>query len=65
MGIVLGPLMRTVLRPLHSPTEQLGQFLVGMAMGKYDKQLEVGGNGITNLGGSRILDNWAFRRLYG
>ncbi|RSM01823.1 hypothetical protein CDV31_011172 [Fusarium ambrosium] len=65
MGYVLGPLMRTILHPLHSPTEKLGPFLVGMAMGKYDKQLDVGGKGITDLNGSRILDNWAFRRLYG
>uniref|UniRef100_A0A0B7KE37 NAD(P)-binding domain-containing protein n=1 Tax=Bionectria ochroleuca TaxID=29856 RepID=A0A0B7KE37_BIOOC len=64
VGSVLGPLMRAILRPLHSPTEQLGRFLVGMAMRTYDEQLEVGGNGITNVDGSRILDNWAFRRLY-
>ncbi|KAL2679200.1 hypothetical protein Neosp_009964 [[Neocosmospora] mangrovei] len=65
MSFVLGPLMRTVLHPLHSPTEQLGAFLAKMAMGKYDKQLDAGGKGITDLNGSRILDNWAFRRLYG
>lgn len=65
MNFALGPLMRTALRPLHSPTEHLGPFLVGMAMGKYDKELDAGGRGITNLNGSRILDNWAFRKLYG
>ncbi|RSL55251.1 hypothetical protein CEP54_009501 [Fusarium duplospermum] len=65
MDFVLGPLMRTVLHPLHSPTEKLGPFLVGMAMGKYDKQLDAGGKGITDVNGSKILDNWAFRRLYG
>ncbi|KAG5664639.1 hypothetical protein KAF25_008373 [Fusarium avenaceum] len=58
------PLMRTVLNSLHSPTEQLGPFLAGMAMGKYDKQLDAGGEGIANLNGSRILENLAFRRLY-
>ncbi|KAJ4251379.1 hypothetical protein NW762_011360 [Fusarium torreyae] len=65
MGFFLGPLMRTILEPLHSPTEHLGPFLVEMAMGKYDKQLCAGGDGITDLNGSRILDNPAFRRLYG
>ncbi|KAM0420477.1 hypothetical protein ACHAPT_011771 [Fusarium lateritium] len=65
MNFVLGPLIRTVFHPLHSPTEKLGPFLVEMAMGKYDKQLDAGGKGITDLNGSRILDNWAFRRLYG
>jgi hypothetical protein len=40
--------------------------LVKMAMGKYDEQLALGGDGIHTLpGGSRVLDNWAFRRLYG
>ncbi|KAM5344712.1 hypothetical protein ACJ41O_010574 [Fusarium nematophilum] len=65
MGAFLGPLMRTVLGRLHSPTEHLGPFLVGMALGDYDEQLEAGGSGILNVNGSRILDNWAFRRLYG
>ncbi|KAI8665550.1 hypothetical protein LRP88_03950 [Fusarium phalaenopsidis] len=65
MSFVLGPLMRTLLHPLHSPTDKLGSFLAEMAMGKYDKQLDAGGKGITDLNGSRILDNWAFRRLYG
>ncbi|KAH6867734.1 hypothetical protein B0T10DRAFT_419424 [Thelonectria olida] len=65
MGAFLGPLMRRCLQWLHSPTEHLGPFLVGMAMGKYDRELEAGGEGITSLNGSRVLDNWAFRRLYG
>lgn len=56
--------MGTVLNSLHSPTEQLGPFLAGLAMGKYDKQLDAGGEGIANLNGSRILENLAFRRLY-
>ncbi|KAH7148183.1 hypothetical protein EDB81DRAFT_457584 [Dactylonectria macrodidyma] len=64
MGAFLGPLMRTILGRLHSPTEHLGPFLVGMALGDYDKQLEAGGSGIMKVNGSRILDNWAFQRLY-
>ncbi|KAF5641875.1 nucleoside-diphosphate-sugar epimerase [Fusarium sp. NRRL 25303] len=64
MYLLMGPLMRTVLQSLHSPTEKLGPFLVNMAMGKYDKQLETGGNDISSINGSRILENVAFQRLY-
>ncbi|KAH7022080.1 nucleoside-diphosphate-sugar epimerase [Ilyonectria destructans] len=66
MGVFLGPLFRTLIPFLHSPTEPLGKFLVGMAVGKYDQDLDAGGKGITTLpGGLRVLDNWAFRRLCG
>ncbi|CCT70105.1 related to nucleoside-diphosphate-sugar epimerases [Fusarium fujikuroi] len=64
MYLLMGPLMRTVLQSLHSPTEKLGPFLMNMAMGKYDKQLEAGGNDISSINGSRILENLAFQRLY-
>jgi hypothetical protein len=64
LNLVLGPIIRTVLHSLHSPTERLGPFLTEMAMGRYDKDLDAGGNGILNLNGSRILDNVAFQRLY-
>ncbi|RGP66199.1 nucleoside-diphosphate-sugar epimerase [Fusarium longipes] len=64
LNLVLGPIIRTVFHSLHSPTERLGPFLTAMAMGKYDKQLDAGGHGISNLNGSRILDNVAFQRLY-
>ncbi|KAF5002006.1 hypothetical protein FGRMN_667 [Fusarium graminum] len=63
-SFLLLPLMRTVLHSLHSPTEQLGPFLAEMAMGKYDAQLNAGGEGIENRNGLRILENVAFRRLY-
>jgi hypothetical protein len=57
-------LMGIVINSLYSPTEQLRPFLAGMAMGKYDKQLDVGGEGIATLNGLRIWENLAFRRLY-
>ncbi|PNP84873.1 hypothetical protein FNYG_01967 [Fusarium nygamai] len=64
MYLLMGPLMRTALQSLHSPTEKLGPFLMNMAMGKYDKPLDAGGNGISSINGSRILENVAFQRLY-
>ncbi|KAF5012360.1 hypothetical protein FDECE_1587 [Fusarium decemcellulare] len=66
MGAFLRPFLTKVMTSMHSPTEPLGKFLVGMAMGKYDRELDAGGKGINVLpGGLRVLDNWAFRRLYG
>ncbi|KAG8671325.1 hypothetical protein FPOAC2_04660 [Fusarium poae] len=64
LDLVLGPIIRTMFHSMHSPTERLGPFLTGIAMGRYDKKLEAGGNGILNLNGSRILENVAFQRLY-
>ncbi|KAF5545092.1 nucleoside-diphosphate-sugar epimerase [Fusarium phyllophilum] len=64
MYLLMGPLVRTVLQSLHSPTEKLGPFLMNMAMGKYDKPLEAVGNDISSINGSRILENVAFQRLY-
>ncbi|KAL6411987.1 hypothetical protein AUP68_04367 [Ilyonectria robusta] len=49
MGVFLGPLFRTLMPSLHSPTKPLGEFLVGMAVGKYDQDLDAGGKGITTL----------------
>ncbi|KAF5520359.1 Botcinic acid biosynthesis cluster B protein 16 [Colletotrichum aenigma] len=66
MSAVLMPMMRSaLLRRQHTPTEHFGPFLVDLACGKHDKQLDAGGDGITQVNGSRILDNWAFRRLHG
>ncbi|KAG5743620.1 hypothetical protein H9Q69_008320 [Fusarium xylarioides] len=64
MYFFMGPLMRTVLQSLHSPTEKLGPFLMNVAMGTYDKPLGAGGNDISSINGSRILENVAFQRLY-
>lgn len=51
---------------LNAATEPLGKFLVEMAIGKFDKQLDEGGSNITILkGGIRVLENPAFLRLAG
>ncbi|KAI6753227.1 hypothetical protein HG531_005396 [Fusarium graminearum] len=42
LDLVFGPITRTLLHSMHSPTERLGPFLTEMAMGKYDKQLDAG-----------------------
>ncbi|UPL00859.1 hypothetical protein LCI18_011793 [Fusarium solani-melongenae] len=63
---VLGPPVRMAFPSLDSPTEPLGKFLVEMAMGRFDKQLDEGGSDITTLkGGMRVLKNPAFLRLAG
>ncbi|RMJ15093.1 hypothetical protein CDV36_005236 [Fusarium kuroshium] len=63
---VLGPPIRMAFPFLDAPTEPLGKFLVEMAMGRFDKQLDEGGSDITTLsGGMRVLKNPAFLRLSG
>ncbi|KAL6863568.1 hypothetical protein J3F83DRAFT_744838 [Trichoderma novae-zelandiae] len=52
-----------LMRGMHSPTEHLGDFLVRMAMGKVDAQLE--GPGAFKLGGSWVVENVGFRRIMG
>ena len=64
MAFCLLPLIRTVFKSLHSPTEHLGPFLMGLAMGQYDAPMTAGGSGITTIKESRILENSAFRRMY-
>ncbi|KAH6609833.1 nucleoside-diphosphate-sugar epimerase [Trichoderma cornu-damae] len=56
-------LLLPLMRGIHSPTEQLGDFLTRMAMGKLDSQLE--GAGASRLGGSWIIENLGFRRIMG
>ncbi|RFU74342.1 nucleoside-diphosphate-sugar epimerase [Trichoderma arundinaceum] len=58
----LSPLV-SVMKGMHSPTEQLGDFLTRMAMGKVDSQLE--GPGAFKLGGSWVIENVGFRRIMG
>jgi hypothetical protein len=49
---------------LHCPTEPLGRFLVGMALGKYEAQLREGDVDIVTLnGGLRIIKNSTITRL--
>ncbi|KAM0271886.1 hypothetical protein ACHAQH_008949 [Verticillium albo-atrum] len=65
MMTLLKPVM-LVARSFHSPTEPLGKFLTGMAMGKYEDQLVAGGQGVHSLnGGLRIVANVGFRRIFG
>ena len=60
------PPIRHLAKWLHSPTEPLGRFLTGMAMGKFDKELAAGAKDIVTLnGGLRIVENSAIRRLEG
>ncbi|KAM0326631.1 hypothetical protein ACHAQA_006500 [Verticillium albo-atrum] len=66
MTTVLMPPITLFAKGWHSPTEPLGKFLTGMAMGKYDTQLAAGGQGVLPLkGGSRIVENVGFRRIFG
>lgn len=59
-GSVLGPVLRSFKR-VWSPTESLGQFLTGMAMGKFDHQLN--GSGISRIGDFPIVENSGIWRL--
>ncbi|RSL74855.1 hypothetical protein CEP52_017893 [Fusarium oligoseptatum] len=62
----LGPPVRMAFPSLDAATEPLGKFLVEMAIGRFDKQLDEGGSDITILkGGIRVLKNPAFLRLAG
>jgi hypothetical protein len=61
---IFSPLMKFAGKSLWSPTEPLGQFLTGMAMGRFDGKLA--GDGIETLpGGMAVVENTAFRRLMG
>ncbi|KAI8648083.1 hypothetical protein NCS56_01539900 [Fusarium sp. Ph1] len=64
---VLGPPVRMAFPSLDAPTEPLGKFfLVEMAIGRFDEQLDEGGSDITILkGGMRVLKDPAFLRLAG
>ncbi|KAH8654408.1 hypothetical protein BGZ61DRAFT_373486 [Ilyonectria robusta] len=66
MTPLVAPPIRLLAKWMHSPSEPFGQFLVEMAMGKHDGALVAEGHGITTLhGGSRVLENEAFRRIAG
>ncbi|PKS05453.1 hypothetical protein jhhlp_008829 [Lomentospora prolificans] len=55
-----GPVMRN-FNSIWSPTEQLGQFLTQMAMGKFDSKLT--GPGIDKVGNFSVIENSAIHRL--
>lgn len=61
--VVLGPVIRAVVKGHWSPTVPLGQFLTGLAMRRFDGKLE--GTGIENVGAFPVMENDAFRRLMG
>ncbi|OPB38920.1 hypothetical protein A0O28_0020260 [Trichoderma guizhouense] len=51
---------------LHCPSEPMGRFLVGMALGKYETQLQSGNVDMVTLnGGLRIIKNVAMKQLVG
>lgn len=51
---------------LHCPSEPMGRFLVGMALGKYEAQLREGDVDVVTLNsGLRIIKNVAMKRLLG
>lgn len=51
-------------RWLHCPTEPLGRFLVGMALGKYEEELRRGDVDIVTMNsGLRIIKNTAITQM--
>lgn len=60
---VLGPVIRSALKRYSSPTEPLGEFIAGMAMGKFDRNLD--GPGVEKLDAFNVIGNIAFRKLMG
>jgi hypothetical protein len=64
LAAILLPVMRYSATSRLSPTEPLGRFLTGMAMGMWDGALQ--GEGVQRLlGGSAVVENKGFRRLMG
>lgn len=62
-GAVLGPVVRVAMKGTWSPTEPLGRFLAGMAMGRFDSAMD--GPGVGKLGAFPVVENAAFRRAMG
>ena len=60
---VLGTAVRTLAPGLHSPTEELGRVLTGLAMGRHDKDLLAGMKDVQWVGKFPIIENPAIRRL--
>ncbi|KAL2018374.1 hypothetical protein VTK56DRAFT_909 [Thermocarpiscus australiensis] len=64
LGHAFTPIARYLARDRWSPTEPLGRFLTGMAMGKWDDVLE--GEGVETLpGGFKVVENTGIRRVMG
>ncbi|KAK4244787.1 hypothetical protein C7999DRAFT_16980 [Corynascus novoguineensis] len=63
-GSILSPIAKYAARSKWSPTEPLGRFLTGMAMGMWDGALE--GEGVERLpGGFTVVENPCMRRVMG
>ncbi|KAK4233899.1 hypothetical protein C8A03DRAFT_38352 [Achaetomium macrosporum] len=63
-GSIISPVVKRVAKGKLSPTESLGRFLTGMAMGMWDGALD--GEGLQRLpGGFTVVENTGFRRLIG
>lgn len=60
---VVGPLIRNFLKSRWSPTESMGRFMVEMALGKWDDQLQ--GPDIEKVGDFPVVGNAGLRRLAG
>ncbi|KAL2133522.1 hypothetical protein VTI74DRAFT_2208 [Chaetomium olivicolor] len=64
VGSTLSPIMNHAFRSFTTPTEPLGKFLTGMAMGTWDGDLD--GDGVERLpGGFTVVGNTAMRRVMG
>lgn len=61
IAVVLGPLIRVAAKGLWSPTQPVGDFLTGMAMGRWEDKFE--GPGFQKLGHFSVVQNVGFRRL--
>lgn len=65
---VLGPVVRTWFKGIHSPTEPLGRVLAELAMGKHEEQIAMAasaGDDVRMIGDFPIVENRALRRLAG
>lgn len=65
---VLGPVVRTWFKGIHSPTEPLGRVLAELATGRHEEQVAVAasaGDDVQMIGDFPILENRTLRRLVG
>jgi hypothetical protein len=60
---VLRPFILALYPSFHSPTEEMGHFLAGLAMGRYDDALRRPAKDIERIGEFPIIENSAYRRL--
>ncbi|KAK4197967.1 hypothetical protein QBC40DRAFT_332238 [Triangularia verruculosa] len=67
LGHLLHPVFKVGMKGNLSPTEPLGGFLTGLAMGRWDRELRgvKGGEGQVLEGGFSVVENMFFRRVMG